>query len=39
MAGVVLGQTYPHPVVAHDEARANTLQRYAVVKKPMTDAA
>jgi deoxyribodipyrimidine photo-lyase len=33
MAGVVLGQTYPHPVVAHDEARAKTLQRYAVVKK------
>lgn len=33
MAGVVLGQNYPHPVVAHDEARAKTLQRYAVVKK------
>jgi len=37
MAGVVLGQTYPHPVVAHDEARAKTLQRYAVVKKSMPD--
>ncbi|MGB4361663.1 MAG: deoxyribodipyrimidine photo-lyase [Rhodoferax sp.] len=33
MAGVVLGRDYPHPVVAHDEARAKTLQRYAVVKK------
>ncbi len=33
MAGVVLGQNYPHPVVAHDEARAKTLARYAVVKK------
>ena len=32
-AGVVLGHTYPHPVVKHDEARTLTLQRYAVVKK------
>ena len=32
-AGVILGQTYPHPVVKHDEARSLTLQRYAVVKK------
>ena len=32
-AGVTLGQTYPHPVVKHEEARALTLQRYAVVKK------
>ncbi len=32
-AGVALGETYPMPVVAHDEARAKTLQRYAVVKK------
>jgi deoxyribodipyrimidine photo-lyase len=31
-AGVVLGQTYPHPVVDHDSARLRTLQRYAVVK-------
>jgi deoxyribodipyrimidine photo-lyase len=31
-AGVVLGQSYPLPVVAHDEARATTLARYAVVK-------
>ena len=37
MAGVVLGQNSPHPVVAHDEARAKTLQRYAVVKKSMPD--
>ena len=33
-AGVTLGQNYPHPVVSHDEARRQTLQRYAVVKKP-----
>ena len=32
-AGVELGKTYPLPVVAHDKARALTLQRYAVVKK------
>ena len=32
-AGVTLGETYPYPVVKHDEARALTLQRYAVVKK------
>ncbi len=33
-AGVELGANYPHPLVSHDEARALTLQRYAVVKKP-----
>ena len=32
-AGIELGKTYPYPVVKHDEARALTLQRYAVVKK------
>ena len=32
-AGVQLGKTYPYPIVKHDEARAKTLQRYAVVKK------
>ena len=32
-AGVMLGENYPRPVVQHDEARATTLQRYAVVKK------
>jgi deoxyribodipyrimidine photo-lyase len=32
-AGVTLGKDYPHPVVAHDEARAKTLARYAVVKQ------
>lgn len=32
-AGVVLGKNYPLPIVQHDEARALTLQRYAVVKK------
>lgn len=32
-AGVELGKNYPWPIVAHDEARTLTLQRYAVVKK------
>ncbi|QTN27414.1 deoxyribodipyrimidine photo-lyase [Rhodoferax sp. AJA081-3] len=32
-AGVELGKNYPQPVVDHAEARALTLQRYAVVKK------
>jgi deoxyribodipyrimidine photo-lyase len=35
MAGVTLGQNYPRPIVAHEAARALTLQRYAVVKKPL----
>ena len=35
MAGVALGQNYPLPLVAHHEARAQTLLRYAVVKKSM----
>ena len=33
MAGIELGRDYPQPLVAHDVARALTLQRYAVVKK------
>jgi deoxyribodipyrimidine photo-lyase len=33
MAGITLGKSYPRPVVAHDEARKRTLQRYEVVKK------
>jgi deoxyribodipyrimidine photo-lyase len=32
-AGVRLGHTYPQPIVAHDEARTKTLERYGVVKK------
>ena len=32
-AGVTLGQNYPQPLVMHEQARALTLQRYAVVKK------
>jgi len=35
-AGVELGENYPMPIVQHDEARARTLQRYAVVKKIAT---
>jgi deoxyribodipyrimidine photo-lyase len=33
-AGVALGENYPAPVVDHDAARASTLARYAVVRKP-----
>ena len=32
-AGLKLGDNYPMPIVQHDQARALTLQRYAVVKK------
>jgi deoxyribodipyrimidine photo-lyase len=32
-AGVTLDQTYPAPVVVHEEARQRTLLRYSVVKK------
>jgi deoxyribodipyrimidine photo-lyase len=32
-AGVVIGKTYPAPIVDHAEAREKTLARYAVVKK------
>ena len=31
-ADIVLGRDYPQPVVQHDEARARTLARFAVVK-------
>lgn len=33
VAGVTLGSNYPLPLVQHDQARAKTLARYAVVKK------
>jgi deoxyribodipyrimidine photo-lyase len=36
-AGVKLGENYPEPLVQHDEARARTLQRYAIVKKVTAD--
>lgn len=32
-AGLQLGRDYPLPLVQHDEARARTLARYAVVRK------
>ena len=32
-AGVTLGETYPLPIVNHDEARQRTLERYSVVRK------
>lgn len=31
---VVIGRDYPAPIVQHDQARAATLARYAVVKAP-----
>ena len=37
MAGIRLGRDYPLPIVQHDEARKNTLIRYAVVKKESID--
>lgn len=36
-AGIVLGENYPEPLIQHDEARARTLARYAVVRKVTTD--
>ncbi|MEY4344627.1 MAG: hypothetical protein RL032_459 [Pseudomonadota bacterium] len=38
-AGISLGQTYPLPVVDHASARADTLRRYAVVKKATYESA
>lgn len=35
-AGVELGRHYPRPIVDHGEARAKTLERFAVVKQPKT---
>ncbi len=32
-AGLRLGENYPRPIVAHDEARQETLTRYSVVKR------
>jgi deoxyribodipyrimidine photo-lyase len=32
--GIRLGKDYPEPIVDHAEARARTLERYAVVKTP-----
>lgn len=36
-AGVELGRNYPHPLVHHDEARKQTLLRYAIVKSAERD--
>ena len=33
-AGIVLGEDYPHPVVDHAQARAETLARYARARQP-----
>jgi deoxyribodipyrimidine photo-lyase len=32
-AGLILGRDYPKPIVDHAQARTETLERYAVVKK------
>ena len=32
-AGIVLGKTYPHPIVDHAEARDRALEAYAAMKK------
>ena len=37
-AGVELGANYPAPIVDHAEARERTLQRYGVVRKPVSGA-
>lgn len=37
-AGVALDEDYPRPIVDHAQARARTLERYAVVKKADKDA-
>ena len=34
--GVVIGRDYPAPIVDHAQARAETLARYAIVKKPVS---
>ena len=31
-AGIVLGETYPRPIIAHDEGRRQALAAYAAVK-------
>lgn len=36
MANIELGKNYPAPLLQHEDARALTLQRYAVVKKVAT---
>jgi deoxyribodipyrimidine photo-lyase len=36
-AQIKLGENYPHPIVAHDVARAKTLERYAVVKRSLSN--
>jgi deoxyribodipyrimidine photo-lyase len=32
-AAVVIGEDYPAPIVVHDEARARTLERFAIVRR------
>jgi deoxyribodipyrimidine photo-lyase len=36
-AKVTLGKDYPFPIIAHDEARKQTLLRYSVVKSAAID--
>ena len=39
MAGVRLGQTYPLPIVGHEQARHRALTAYATIKKSGVDSA
>jgi deoxyribodipyrimidine photo-lyase len=32
-AGVVIGEDYPAPIVVHEQARARTLERFAIVRR------
>ena len=36
-AGIVLGETYPRPIIAHDEGRRQALAAYAAVKASSQD--
>ena len=38
-ADVRLGENYPQPIIDHETARAQTLSRYALVRKPRSDEA
>lgn len=36
-ANISLGENYPFPIIEHDQARKKTLERYAVVKRILTN--
>ncbi|WP_420476084.1 cryptochrome/photolyase family protein [Noviherbaspirillum sp. ST9] len=39
LAGITLGKDYPPPIIQHDEARKQTLERFAVAKRSKAVAA